>query len=117
MPPAVSVTVVLQAWRHGLHTQGCAERHVWCCACRDPVRMGALPAHGLAASRHAALYAMACLEQGARPRAFGSMPAALARVLPQTADCLLRTGRSEERRVGQECRSRWSADHYKKQLL
>src|SRR5690554_8196216 len=24
------------------------------------------------------------------------------------------TGRSEERRVGKECRSRWSPDHYKK---
>jgi hypothetical protein len=54
--------------------------------------MGELPAHGMAASRHAALDDMACLEQGAQPRAFGSMPVALARVLYPTADCLLRTG-------------------------
>src|SRR5262249_56645262 len=27
------------------------------------------------------------------------------------ATALLRTARSEERRVGKECRSRWSADH------
>ena len=103
MPPAVSVTVVLQAWRHGLHTQVCAERHVWCCSCRDPVRMGALPAHGMAASRQAALYAMACLEQGARHRAFGSMPVSLSRVLHQTADCLLRTG---DFPAQQDCRKR-----------
>src|SRR5438132_3586616 len=27
-----------------------------------------------------------------------------------------RAARSEERRVGKECRSRWSADHYKKNM-
>jgi hypothetical protein len=54
--------------------------------------IGTLPTHVSAASRQAVLYDIACLEQGARHRAFGSMPAALSRMLHQTADCLLRTG-------------------------
>src|SRR3989442_11301646 len=38
--------------------------------------------------------------------------AARERELRQRADSI--TGRSEERRVGKECRSRWSPNHYKK---
>jgi hypothetical protein len=92
MPHAVSATVVVQSWLPVLKTPAFAERHVWSCACRDPVLIGTLPTHGMAASRHAALYGMACLEQVARHRAFGSMPVSLSRMLHQTADCLLRTG-------------------------
>jgi hypothetical protein len=62
MPPAVSVTVVFQSWLHVLNTQANAERRCWSCACRDPVLIGTLPTHVIAASRHAALYDMACLE-------------------------------------------------------
>ena len=34
--------------------------------------------------------------------------------LPEASECRRYTGRSEERRVGQECRSRWSPFHEKK---
>src|SRR5436309_12047604 len=37
-----------------------------------------------------------------------------ASVLRELADGLLERTRSEERRVGKECRSRWSPHHYKK---
>jgi hypothetical protein len=93
MPPAVSATVVFQSWLPVLKTQVFAERHFWSCSCRDPVLIGKSPTHVMAASRHAALYDMVCLEQVARHRAFGSMSVSLSRVLHQTADSMHARGR------------------------
>src|SRR5690349_23040121 len=42
----------------------------------------------------------------------GEIPRVAALVNPNRPDCA--SGRSEERRVGKECRSRWSAQHEKK---
>src|SRR5690349_22240014 len=42
----------------------------------------------------------------------GELPPVAALVNPNRPDCA--SGRSEERRVGKECRSRWSAQHEKK---
>src|SRR5688572_33488447 len=48
------------------------------------------------------------------PRLDGSLSCWRARVLPRRVQALSRTRRSEERRVGKECRSRGSPDHSKK---
>src|SRR5690242_21163225 len=50
------------------------------------------------------------LEQ--RERAEHALRAAA--LVRELGDDLTPAARSEERRVGKECRSRWSADHYKK---
>src|SRR2546428_14146583 len=45
----------------------------------------------------------------------GSLPRAWRRVgVPKAQQVLKKNGRSEERRVGKECRSRWSPYHYNK---
>src|SRR5204862_851688 len=64
------------------------------------VQTCALPISGLSGSRTSPVLPTS----SSHPARFGAFRAA-------TARCTTKARRSEERRVGKECRSRWSADH------
>src|SRR5256885_16915062 len=76
----------------------------------------ALPVAGIAGDQQAALIGQACFGPGMAKSTYGTG----CFLLLNTGEVAVTSGnrmRSEERRVGKECRSRWAPDHLKKKEI